>query len=81
MAKIAISKKDAISSSHLIRNLMTEIAGKHRIERRFCELFSFINKQLPDFQYVLPEDQVLSTFAPIQLKNAVKEIFQQLKNL
>jgi hypothetical protein len=38
-------------------------------------------KQLPDFQFALAEDQVLSTFAPNQLKETVKEIFQNLKKL
>jgi hypothetical protein len=39
MAKEAISKKDAVGSSHLIRNLMCEIAGKHPLEKKFCELY------------------------------------------
>jgi hypothetical protein len=81
MAKEAISKKDTVGSSHLIRNLMCEIAGKHPLEKRFCELYQFILKQLPDFQFALAEDQVLSTFAPNQLKETVKEIFQNLKKL
>ena len=65
MAKEAISKKDVLGSAQLIRNLMGEIAGKHPLEKRFCELFSFISKHLPDFQFYLTEDQVLSQFAPI----------------
>ena len=65
MAKEAISKKDIFGTGQVMRNLMCELAGKHSLEKRFCEFYSFISKQLPDFQFALSEDQVFSTFAPL----------------
>jgi hypothetical protein len=42
-------------------------------------MFTVIIKRLPDFQTSLSDDQVFSAFAPIQLKNAVIELFRELK--
>jgi hypothetical protein len=53
MAKKAITKKSALAAGQVIMSLMGEIAGTHPLERRFCELYSFILKQLPDFQIAL----------------------------
>jgi hypothetical protein len=50
------------------------------LEQRFSELYSVIIRELPDFQIALSDDQVFCTFAPLQLKNAVSELFLQLKN-
>jgi hypothetical protein len=58
---------------------MEEIVGKHQLERKFCEMYSIIIKALPDFQIAVSDDQVFSTFAPHQLKNAVGQLFRQLK--
>jgi hypothetical protein len=53
MAKKAISKKDARTAGSVIMNLVGEIAGKHPLEKRFCELYSFILKQMQGFQFAL----------------------------
>ena len=42
-------------------------------------MYAVIIMALPDFQIALSDDQVFCTFAPLQLKNAVSELFQQLK--
>jgi hypothetical protein len=42
-------------------------------------MYALIIRALPDFQIALSDDQVFYTFAPLQLKNAVSELFQQLK--
>ena len=42
-------------------------------------MYSSIIKALPDFQIILPDDQVFYEFAPIQLKNTVNVLFKQLK--
>ena len=80
MAKEALSKKDILGASHLIRTLMGEIVGLHHLEQKFSELYSLIIRALPDFQIALSDDQVFCTFAPLQLKNAVSELFLQIKN-
>ena len=53
MAKKAISKKDAVAAGPVLMNLIGEIAGKHPLEKRFCELYSFILKQLQALQFAL----------------------------
>ena len=42
-------------------------------------MYTLIIKALPEFQYALSDDQIFCTLAPPQLKNAVSELFQQLK--
>ena len=42
MAKEALSKKDILGASHLIRTLMGEIVGLHHLEQKFSELYSLI---------------------------------------
>ncbi len=42
-------------------------------------MYTLIIKALPEFQFALTDDQVFCTLAPTQLKNAVSELFQQLK--
>jgi hypothetical protein len=42
-------------------------------------MYAFIIRALPVIQIELSEDQVFCTFAPLQLKNAVSELFQLLK--
>jgi uncharacterized protein YktB (UPF0637 family) len=44
-------------------------------------MYILIIKKLPDFQIALSDDQVFRTFAPLQLKNPVSELFQQLQML
>ena len=41
-------------------------------------MYSIIIKAEPDFQMGLSEDQVFYSIAPIQLKNSVNELFQEL---
>jgi hypothetical protein len=79
MAREALHKKDILGASQLIRTLMGEIAGDYKLEGKFCEIYTVIIKILPDFQNSLSEDQVFSTFAPAQIKNAVTELFRELK--
>ena len=42
-------------------------------------MYALIIRALYDFQIALSDDQVFCTFAPLQLKNAVSELFHQLK--
>jgi hypothetical protein len=43
-------------------------------------MYTLIIKELPDFDKDLPEDQVLSAFAPIHLvKNSLSKLFMLLK--
>jgi hypothetical protein len=42
-------------------------------------MYSLITKAIPGFQSALSDEQVFRTFAPLQLKNAVTELFQQLE--
>ena len=67
MAKEALLKKDLAKSSQNIRALIGEIVDSHPLEQRFIAMYSTIIKALPDFQYILSDEQVFSEFAPIQL--------------
>lgn len=58
---------------------MGEIVGKHSLELKFCEMYTSIIKTLPLLQSALSDEQVFRLFAPLQLKNAVTELFQQLE--
>jgi hypothetical protein len=42
-------------------------------------MYSIIIKELPDFQSALSDKKVISKLAPQKLKNAVSELFRQLK--
>jgi hypothetical protein len=71
MAKEALSRRDILLASQLIRTMMGEILGQHSLELKFCKMYSLIIKALPDFQIALSEEQVFCEFAPLQLKNVV----------
>lgn len=79
MAKQALYKKDMFGASLQIKKLMGEIVGKHSLELKFCEMYTSIIKTLPLLQSALSDEQVFRLFAPLQLKNAVTELFQQLE--
>ena len=64
MAKEALFKKDLVKSSQLIRALIAEIVDQHPLEQKFIEMYSSIIKALPDFQYILSDEQVFAEFAP-----------------
>ena len=42
-------------------------------------MYALLIKKLPDFQIKVSEKKVFSTFAPDQLKNVVRELFEKLK--
>jgi hypothetical protein len=79
MAKRGLLMRDVLGASQQIRTLMGEIVGQHHLEQRLCEMHALIIKAQPDFQNALTDEEVFATFAPSQLKNATRELFQQLK--
>jgi hypothetical protein len=79
MAKETLYKKDAVSASQLMLVLIDEIVDNHDLEQKLIRMYSSIIRELPDFQISLSEDLVFSSFAPVQLKNTVIELFEQVK--